>query len=376
MGGFLNQISTAPQQQQAQPQPQQQPQIVNGQDGQPYVVTPQGYIPLAQWQAMQQPQGAPQQGFQQQAPQGQQQPQGFAPNGQQPQGFAPNGQQPNFGQQQQQQQQQQQGFVPNGQQPNFAPQGQQPSFAPNGQQPNFGQQPQGFAPNGQQPQGFAPNGQQPQGFAPNGAAPGPVAGGFVPAGAPAFGGPQQTTQQPAGFGGWGAQHVPFEQIMSGMGALDGSGRGAFFRGEGLHVCEIQKVKGGLGSSSQMPFFSVELKVLESNNPETPAGAVVNFTASVSNLKYIDSMKKRVKNFMIAVLGSMYPQQQWGNSNVDGTHSAWAIGQVNGQPTEQQPCKGVRVYCQTTEDITDKDGKESTWTNHNFSAYVPNQAPPR
>lgn len=309
MGGFLNQISTAPQQQQAQPQPQQQPQIVNGQDGQPYVVTPQGYIPLAQWQAMQQPQGAPQQGFQQQAPQGQ-------------------------------------------------------------------QQPQGFAPNGQQPQGFAPNGQQPQGFAPNGAAPGPVAGGFVPAGAPAFGGPQQTTQQPAGFGGWGAQHVPFEQIMSGMGALDGSGRGAFFRGEGLHVCEIQKVKGGLGSSSQMPFFSVELKVLESNNPETPAGAVVNFTASVSNLKYIDSMKKRVKNFMIAVLGSMYPQQQWGNSNVDGTHSAWAIGQVNGQPTEQQPCKGVRVYCQTTEDITDKDGKESTWTNHNFSAYVPNQAPPR
>lgn len=360
MGGFLNQISMPQGQQPGAQAPGApaggQPQIVTGPDGQHYVVTAQGYIPYAQWQAQQAP---PQQQQQQQPPMnggfGGAPPAngGFAPpgtNGAPPMNGGFNG-----------------GFAPpagasmNG---GFAPPAGNGGFAP----PAGG----GFAPpagppmNGGFNGGFAPPAQQ-NGFgAPNGFAPpaqGAPVGGFAQNNAP-FNGANNPMQAGAA--------VPFAQFLGGLGGVSGASvaRGNWFRGNGSHLCKITKISGGLGAFSQMPFWSADFEVVHSTNAaQNPIGATLSWTTSIDNMKYHKKWQERVKNFTTAVMGSMNPQQPMNDGNVNEQHSEWLRG-------EQQPGKGFWVWVHTKEDEPKADKPDSKpFTHHSFTLYIPQPGQP-
>ena len=326
-GGFVQQAppNAAPhspgfQQQAPQQAPQAQngqPTIVRGQDGQPYVqVGPNQYVPLAQYQQMQQ------------QPQTQQQ---QAPN------FAPQTQQQQAPMQQQMQQapMQQNGF--NGQQ----------GF--NGQSGFNGQQ-NGF--NGQQaPQnGFNGGGFPAQ---QNGGGQAPV-GGFANGGMP-WGGQQQQPAQPA---------MNYEAYMSGMEgvAADAGGR-TFFRGDGVHIVRILGVECGVGKTSLLPFFSVHCEILQSTSQNNPPGYQPSWTDAVKEGKMLEKHKGRVKGFLkvaLAATGQNVPDAQ-----ITGQTSAWA-------GSAAQPLKGLILMVTTRERPPgEKSRTGNPFTEHSWALAPPN-----
>lgn len=126
--------------------------------------------------------------------------------------------------------------------------------------------------------------------------------------------------------------------------------GGFYLEPGIYEVEIGRVFTRTGRTGD-PFFVVEMKVLESNNPNRPAGCSPSWVVKTNQ----DAAIGNIKGFLAAASG-IDPKDREGLKQVTAAYAEWASGAEN-------PLAGNRVHVEV--DII-KTRKGADFSKHYWS----------
>lgn len=126
-----------------------------------------------------------------------------------------------------------------------------------------------------------------------------------------------------------------------MGKIDDAGmtQGGVYLLPGDYKLKVREVKNGTASSQGWDFFLAEVEVVESTNPDRPAGSICEWMVAFKNPQYNDTYLGNVKNFLWAVFNGFDPSV----TPDQITGKVWALA-----VSEAQPLRGKTVQASAVE----------------------------
>ena len=129
---------------------------------------------------------------------------------------------------------------------------------------------------------------------------------------------------------------------------------------GDYKLKVREVKNGKAESQGWDFFLAEMEVVESTNPDRPAGMVVEWMVAFKNAQYAKTYVGNVKNFLWAVFNGFDPSVQ----PEAITDKVWALA-----TSEGQPLRGKTVQCSAV-DKAKKHTPNENFTRITFQPWTP------